>query len=116
MLGSTQKGTTDITDWIQWFLGCLGRAIDNATSTLSAVMERATFYERTAGTQLNARQQFMTSKLLDDFAGKLTTSKWAKMTKCSQDTALRDIQDLVEKGILVKEEGGGRSTSYVVKG
>jgi len=116
MLETTQKGTADITDWIHWFLGCLGRAIDNAATTLSAVMERAAFYERTADTQLNARQQFMTTKLLDDFVGKLTTSKWAKMTKCSQDTALRDIQDLVEKGILVKEEGGGRSTSYVVRG
>lgn len=116
MLESTQKGTTDITDWIHWFLGCLGRAIDNAAATLSGVMERAAFYERTAGTQLNTRQHYMANKLLDDFIGKLTTSKWAKMTKCSQDTALRDIQDLVEKGILAKEEGGGRSTSYVVRG
>lgn len=116
MLESTQRGNLDITDWIHWFLGCLGRAIDNAASTLSAVIERTAFWDRIAGTPLNARQHYMANKLLDDFIGKLTTSKWAKMTKCSQDTALRDIQDLVEKGILAKEEGGGRSTSYVVRG
>ena len=114
MLESTQKETLDITGWIDWFLGCLDRAMQNAEEILASVMIKARFWERTAHVPLNPRQHLMLNKLLDDFVGKLTTSKWAKIAKCSQDTALRDIHDLVEKSILTKEEGGGRSTSYVL--
>ncbi len=114
MLESTQKGPLDITSWIEWFLSCLDRALQSAEEIVTTVLERARFWERTVNVPLNTRQHDMLTKLLDDFFGKLTTSKWAKLSKCSQDTALRDIQDLVEKGVLAKEESGGRSTSYVL--
>lgn len=113
-LEMTQKGTLDITLWIEWFLHCLDRAIVNADATLSAIFRKATFWEKIANVPLNPRQHFMTNNLLDDFFGRLTTTKWAKMNKCSADTALRDIQDLIEKGILVKDEAGGRSTGYIL--
>ncbi|MBZ0098358.1 MAG: Fic family protein [Taibaiella sp.] len=114
MLERTQKGSLDITRWIEWFLGCLDRSLTSAEDTLASVLARAHFWERIANVPLNERQHFMLNSLLDNFFGKLSSSKWAKMAKCSQDTALRDIQDLMDKGILVKEEGGGRSTSYVL--
>ena len=102
----------DITPWMEWFLGCLGRAIDGAQATLSTVLAKARFWERIRDVPLNDRQRLVINRLLDGFEGKLTTSKYAKLAKCSQDTALRDILALVEHGILVRNPEGGRSTSY----
>jgi Fic family protein len=112
ILEQTQKGNLDITPWLSWFLDCLFYAMDHTEETLSAVAKRANFWERNRDILLNSRQQFMLNVLLDGFFGNLTSSKWAKMTKSSPDTALRDIQDLMEKGILEKEPGGGRNTAY----
>ncbi len=114
MLERTQKGALDITPWQEWFLSCLGRAIENSQDTLRAVLRKARFWERYAQQSLNARQIKVLNRLLDGFDGKLTTSKWAKLTACSQDTAYRDILDLVERGALRKETAGGRSTSYAL--
>jgi Fic family protein len=114
MLERTQKGSMDITGWLTWFLECLGRALESSSETLAAVLKKARFWEQHAATILNQRQQLMLNKLLDGFEGKLNTSKWAKLTKTSTDTALRDIQDLMHKKILVQEVGGGRSTSYML--
>lgn len=111
-LERTQKGDLDITRWQEWFLNCLGQAIDGAKHTLAAVLDKARFWERFATEALNERQIKVLNRLLDGFDGKLTTSKWAKLAKCSQDTAYRDILDLVERGALQKDPGGGRSTSY----
>jgi Fic family protein len=113
-LEKTQKGTLDVTLWMEWFLGCLGRAIDAAQTTLSAVLAKARFWEAIAGIAINQRQRLVLNRLLDGFEGKLTTSKYAKLAKCSQDTALRDILPLVERGILVRKPEGGRSTSYAL--
>jgi Fic family protein len=112
MLESTQKGSLDITRWLTWFLQCLDRAIASSDETLSRILQKVRFWEKHASETLNARQRFILNKLLDGFEGKLNTSKWAKITKTSSDTALRDIQDLIEKQILIKETGGGRSTAY----
>ncbi|MEQ9412327.1 MAG: Fic family protein [Cyclobacteriaceae bacterium] len=112
LLEKTQRGDLDITPWLTWFLQCLNRAIANSEVRLSGVLTRSKFWERNSSMDFNSRQRIMLTKLLDDFEGKLTSSKWAKMVKCSQDTSLRDIQDLVDKKILEKEPGGGRSTSY----
>jgi Fic family protein len=112
MLERTQKADLDVTRWQEWFLECLLRSIENAQDTLSAVLEKARFWERFAKEPLNQRQIKVLNRLLDDFEGKLTSSKWAKIAKCSQDTAHRDIVDLVERGALRKDPGGGRSTSY----
>ena len=95
-----------------WFLGCLDRAFDGAEKILASVFEKADFWKKHATVQLNDRQRAMVNRLLDGFEGKLTSSKWATIEKCSPDTALRDIADLVERGILAKDRGGGRSTSY----
>jgi Fic family protein len=114
ILEDTQKGTMDITRWMDWFLVCLGRAIDGAQTALGAVLAKARFWEHIQGVQLNDRQRLVINRLLDGFEGKLTTSKYAKLTQCSQDTALRDILPLVERGILVRNPEGGRSTSYVL--
>ncbi len=114
ILEATQKGTLDITPWMEWFLGCLGRAIDGAQTTLGAVLAKARFWESIAGIAINDRQRLVLNRLLDGFEGKLTTSKYAKLAKCSQDTALRDILPLVERGILVRNPEGGRSTSYAL--
>lgn len=111
-LERSQKDDLDVTRWQGWFLHCLGRAIDGAQETLGAVLDKARFWERYATEALNERQIKVLNRLLDGFDGKLTTSKWAKLTKCSQDTAYRDILDLVERGALQKGPGGGRSTSY----
>jgi Fic family protein len=112
MLEATQKGELDITPWLEWFLGCLDRAFDGAEQTLAAVFHKADFWKKYAAAKINERQRDILNRLLDGFESKLTSSKWALIEKCSPDTALRDIQDLVEQGILVKDEGGGRSTSY----
>jgi Fic family protein len=114
ILEATQKGTLDITPWMEWFLGCLGGAIDGAQTTLSAVLAKARFWEGISGTAINERQRLVLNRLLDGFEGKLTTSKYAKLAKSSTDTALRDILFLVEQGILVRNPEGGRSTSYAL--
>lgn len=114
-LEKTQKGNSEITDWILWFLQCLINAIDSTEETLSQILQKAEFWKLHATTILNTRQHKIINRLLDGFDGKLTTSKWAKINKCSQDTALRDIQDLMNKGILQKEASGGRSTNYKLK-
>ena len=111
-LEHTQKGTLDVTQWQEWFLSCLDRAIKDSQGVLSGILNKARFWRRVAQQPLNTRQVLILNKLLDDFEGKLTTSKWAKLAKSSQDTAYRDILDLVERGILQKDPGGGRSTSY----
>jgi Fic family protein len=114
ILEETQTGSMDITPWMEWFLGCLGRAIDGAQTTLSAVLAKARFWERAQGVPLNDRQRLVLNRLLNGFEGKLTTSKYAQLAKCSQDTALRDILPLVERGTLVRNPEGGRSTSYAL--
>lgn len=114
ILEQTQKGSLDITEWLTWFLNCLGRSFDQVEDTLQQVHRKTKFWDVIGHLELNHRQHTMLNKLLDGFEGKLNTSKWAKMTKCSTDTALRDIQDFMAKGILVKEDAGGRSTSYLL--
>jgi Fic family protein len=111
-LERTQKGGTDITAWILWFLDCLGRAIRGADGVLAAVIAKGQFWERTAALALNERQIKVLNRLLDGFEGKITSSKWAVIAKCSQDTANRDITALLDLGLLRKGEGGGRSTNY----
>jgi Fic family protein len=111
-LERTQKGSLDVTRWQDWFLSCLYRAIQSSQGILGAVLQKARFWERLAPQALNARQVRVLNRLLDGFEGKLTTSKWAKLTKSSQDTAYRDILDLLERGVLRKDSAGGRSTSY----
>jgi Fic family protein len=114
ILEMTQKGSLDITSWLVWFLEALEGAIDGAEIITGKVMAKAKFWSCNADQNFNARQQKMLNRLLDGFEGKLTSSKWAKICKCSQDTATRDINDLIEKGALEKEPGGGRSTSYAL--
>lgn len=114
-LEETQKGTLEITTWLEWFLECLGRAIDAADETLATVIRKARFWETHARLTFNDRQRLLLNKLLDGFEGKLTSSKWAKLAKCSQDTALRDIISMVEWGVLTKDTAGGRSTSYSLR-
>jgi Fic family protein len=111
-LEKTQKGNSVITEWILWFLQCLINAIDSTEIILSKILYKAEFWKLHTTKILNERQQKIINRLLDGFDGKLTTSKWAKINKCSQDTALRDIQDLILKNILQKETSGGRSTNY----
>jgi Fic family protein len=115
ILERTQKGDLDITKWLLWFLDCLDRAIMLSEENLFGVTQKAKFWETHRSTTLNERQRKILNRFMDGFEGNLTSSKWAKIAKCSPDTALRDIQDLIEKGILEKEEGGGRSTSYKIK-
>ncbi|PVM92166.1 DUF4172 domain-containing protein [Caulobacter radicis] len=113
-LEATQKGGVDVTGWIAWFLGCLDRAFDGAEATLATVLAAARFWETHAGEAFNERQRAMLQRLLAGFEGKLTSSKWATITKCSQDTAGRDIDDLVRRGVLIRDAAGGRSTSYLL--
>ena len=112
ILERTQKGALDVTDWIAWFLETLHRAVDQAQQTLDAVLTKARFWQHWATKPVNERQLKLLNKLLDGFHGKLTSSKWAVIAKCSPDTALRDINDLIERGILKKSNAGGRSTTY----
>ena len=115
ILERAQKGTLDVTAWLDWFLSCLGRAIDGAQVTLSLILAKARFWRAVHGLEINDRQRRLLNRLLDGFEGPLTTSKWAKVAKCSSDTALRDILDLVERGILVRGASGGRSTNYTLE-
>jgi Fic family protein len=112
ILERTQKGTMDVTPWMEWFLGCLTRAIEGAQAALSGVIEKARYWEKLRHVPLNERQRLVINRMLEGFDGRLTTSKWAALTKSSTDTALRDIQQLVERGVLVRNSAGGRSTSY----
>ncbi len=112
ILEATQKGELDITRWLEWFLECLGRAFDRAETILATVLNKARFWDNFANVEFNERQREIVNRMLNGFEGKLTSSKWAKLAKCSQDTALRDIEDLIRKKVLVKDSAGGRSTSY----
>ena len=114
VLEKTQKGLLDVTGWVTWFLTCLGRSLDGTQETLGSTMQKARFWEQHAHTMLNERQKLMLNKMLDGFDGKLNTSKWSKITKTSPDSALRDIQDLMNKNILQKATAGGRSTNYIL--
>ena len=114
ILERTQKGSLDVTAWMEWFLGCLTRAIDDAQAALSGVIEKARYWERLRDVPLNERQRLVINRMLEGFEGNLTTSKWAALTKSSTDTALRDIQQLVERGVLVRNHARGRSTSYAL--
>ena len=115
VLEKSQKGTLDITPWIEWYLGCLKRAINVSDKLLEAVLVKDRFWKLHKGEAFNDRQCKVINRLLDGFEGTLTSSKWAKLAKCSSDTALRDINDLMERKILAKEQAGGRSTSYILK-
>jgi Fic family protein len=115
ILEKTQKGKLDITEWLFWFLNCLERALNATDDVLKNVLNKTRFWDTHAQTSINERQRLMINKLFDGFIGKLNSSKWAKMAKCSPDTALRDIQDLINKDILQKESAGGRSTTYIIK-
>ncbi|WP_233236715.1 Fic family protein [Bordetella sp. LUAb4] len=112
ILERTQKGTLDVTEWLLWFLRMLDEAVGHAHHTLDAVLSKARFWQRVSGAGLNERQVKVLNRLLDGFEGKLTTSKWAALAKCSRDTALRDITELVELGVLQRSVASGRSTSY----
>jgi Fic family protein len=112
LLEATQNGELDITAWLEWFLECLDRVFDGAEETLANVLRQTGFWKKHAAAPLNERQRDILNRLLDGFEGKLTSTKYALIEKTSSDTALRDINDLVGRGILKKDEGGGRSTSY----
>jgi Fic family protein len=115
MLEKTQKGSLDITNWLEWFLNALLHSIENSENVLEKIINKHYFWVKYARININDRQRKILNLLMDDFDGVLNTTKWAKIGKCSQDTALRDIQDLIEKEILVKSNQGGRSTNYVMK-
>ena len=112
ILEKTQKGDLDITDWLEWFLNCLEAALIDTEITISTVLQKAAFWDKHRLVPMNERQIKMVNLLWDGFDGKVTSSKWGKITKCSADTALRDIQDLIAKNILQKTDEGGRSTNY----
>lgn len=114
ILEHSQKRSLDVTEWLVWFLDTLHRAVDQAQHMLDAVLTKARFWQHWASTPFNERQLKLLNKLLDGFEGKLTSSKWATMAKCSPDTALRDINDLLARGVLHKSDAGGRSTSYAL--
>ena len=116
ILERTQKGTMDVTQWLAWFLGTLNRAVESAHSTLEKVLVKALFWQRLAGVALNERQLKLLNRMLDGFEGKLTSSKWAAIAKCSPDTALRDITQLLALGVLQKSNGAGRSAGYLLVG
>ena len=114
LLEKTQKGNLDATEWLSWFLSCLLRALQEADQVLTGVLVKANFWRQWAGIPLNERQIKMLNRMLDGFDGKLTNQKWASIGKCSSDTALRDINDLIARGVLRRTETAGRSTSYVL--
>jgi Fic family protein len=114
ILEATQKGALDIMPWLTWFLHCLDRAFLGTNDILSNVLLKARFWEKQASVGLNNRQKLIINRMLNGIEGKMTSSKWAKIAKCSKETAIRDIQDLISKNIMIKEEAGGRSTSYVL--
>lgn len=114
ILEKSQKGGLDITAWIEWFLGCLTRAVGNAEAVLGVVMAKARFWQRMQNININERQRLVINRFLDGFEGNLTTSKYAKLAKCSPDTALRDIASLMEAGVFIRNPGKGRSTSYSI--
>jgi Fic family protein len=111
-LEHTQKGRLDVTPWLVWFLGCLSRAMQGAEMSLAAALDKSRFWQQWAGEPFNARQIKILNRLLDGIEGKLTSSKWAAINKCSVDTALRDITELIVLGVLRKTDSGGRSTAY----
>lgn len=113
-LERAQKGTLDVTEWLEWFLGCLSRAVAGAGTTLDGVLRKARFWQKHAGETFNDRQRRILNLLLDNFEGRLTSSKWARIAKCSQDTASRDIDALIDRGVLIRSADGGRSTHYVL--
>ncbi len=115
ILEKTQKGDLEITEWIKWFLNCLINALKSTDITLLRILFKADFWNKNSKTVINERQNKVLNRLLDGFDGKLTSMKWAKIAKCSKDTAIRDINDLINKGVLQKETAGGRSTSYSLK-
>jgi Fic family protein len=112
VLEFTQKGNLDITHWLEWSLDCLGRAFNGTEASLALVMRKTHFWDAHEESEFNTRQRLMLNKLLDGFDGKLTSSKWATLAKCSQDTATRDITDLLKRQVLERNSAGGRSTSY----
>ena len=112
ILERTQRQSLDVTEWLAWFLDTLHRAVDQAHHMLDAVLTKARFWQRWATMPLNARRMNLLNRLLDGFEGKVTSSKWAAIARCSPDTALRDINDLLARGVLRKSAAGGRSTSY----
>ncbi len=112
ILEKTQKGPLDITEWLGWLIGCFDRALEGTAVSLAGVFRKEQFWKNYTGISFNGRQRLILNKLLDGFKGKLTSTKWAALAKCSQDTAQRDIQDLIGKSIMIKDSGGGRSTSY----
>jgi Fic family protein len=114
ILEKTQKGNLDITKWLLWFLECLEKGIINSDKIIENVLSKSRFWKKCVSIDINERQKLMINKLLDGFDGKLNTSKWAKIAKCSHDTALRDINDLIQKGLMIKEDGGSKNTSYVL--
>ncbi len=114
ILERTQRGSLDVIPWMQWLLGSLNRAFAGAEAVLASVLEKARFWDVHAGEPFNDCQRKLVNRLLDGFEGKLTSSKWARLAKCSQDTAHRDILDLVDRTILTKNPAGGRSTSYAL--
>ena len=116
ILERTQKRSMDVTEWLAWFLDALHRAVGQAQQTLDSVLVKSRFWQRWATTPMNERQVKLLNRLLDGFEGKLTSSKWSAIARCSPDTALRDITDLLERGVLRKSEAGGRSTSYRLSG
>lgn len=113
-LEATQRGMLDVTPWLDWFFACLLRAVQGADGLLVTVLDKAQFWQRWAGTPMNARQTQVLNKVLDGMEGKLTNAKWAAIGKCSADTALRDINDLLARGVLARLEGGGRNTAYLL--
>jgi Fic family protein len=114
MLEKAQRGNLDVTEWLLWYLDCLDRALNATDETLQRVLKKTKFWDEHHAVAINERQRLLINKLFDGFEGKLTSSKWAKIAKCSADTALRDINDLIEKGVLEKDGAGGRSTGYVL--
>jgi len=114
ILERTQKGGPDVTEWLSWFLCALQRAVEDAHATLDQVLAKSRFWRGAAPVPMNERQIKVLNRMLDGFEGKLTTRKWAALAKCSADTALRDITELVERGVLRRSEAGGRSTSYEI--